>query len=184
MRFFLILLLLPVVEISLFLTVADEIGLLPAISLLGAAALAGFFILQNQGVKAIQATRNPQEPAGNGTAALTEIFDGLCLALAGGLLVIPGYLSDLVALILLLPPVRARLRDRIGGLIATRASGFRTAGFGTARFTTGDAPPDFNGSHHRDFALDAEYEVVPPAPDNDNSKKHPPLSAPPPDEKA
>lgn len=40
---------------------------------------------------------------------VAEVFDGLCLALAGVLLLIPGYLSDVLALALILPPTRRLL---------------------------------------------------------------------------
>lgn len=98
---------LPVVEIALFIKSAQWIGILPTIlAAIGAGAL-GLALVRRQGFELVMRTRAQFE---RGEVPVAEVFDGLCLALAGALLVLPGFFSDVVAIALLLPPVRAALR--------------------------------------------------------------------------
>ena len=104
---------LPVVEIALFLTVVDVVGLLAAVAGAVIAGLAGVALWRFEGLRILM---RAQEALGRGEMPTAEVFDGVCLLLAGGLLLLPGFLSDVVGLTLLLPPVRYGLRL----LIATR----------------------------------------------------------------
>lgn len=144
---FLLFIFLPLIEIALFLTIADLVGLGVTLLLIVAAAFIGFFVLQKQGLKAIEAVRSP---TGSSPMTLRQIFDGLCIAVAGALLIIPGFFSDFLAILLLLPLTRARMRDRIGNYFAARF-GFET---------------------NQSSVLEAEYEILPP--DNDNNPQVPP----------
>ncbi len=53
---------------------------------------------------------------------MRELFDAACLALAGVLLILPGFLSDLMALLLLIPPVRGLLYGRATRLAARQGA--------------------------------------------------------------
>jgi UPF0716 protein FxsA len=103
--FFLILL--PVAEIATLIAVGSRIGFFATIGVLIAAGVLGTLLLRVQGSEMLlrlrqsMARREPPDAV---------IFDGLCLAAAGVLLVLPGLLSDVMAIMLLLPPVRAVLR--------------------------------------------------------------------------
>lgn len=98
---------LPVIEISLFIKSAEWLGLIPTILAAFAAGALGIALVRAQGFELLMRTRAQME---RGEMPVREVFDGLCLALAGFLLVLPGFFSDLLALLLLLPPVRAGLR--------------------------------------------------------------------------
>jgi UPF0716 protein FxsA len=102
---------LPVMEIMTWIKVAEWIGAGPAILLSIASFLAGMAILRHQGLALLLDARARMEL---GELPLQAAFDGLCLTLAGVLLVIPGFLTDILALLLLLPPVRAGLRLWVG----------------------------------------------------------------------
>lgn len=125
----------PVVEIALFIQATHWIGLLPTIALAIGAGMAGMALLRRQGLAVLTRTRAQME---HGEMPVGEVFDGVCLALAGLLLVLPGFFSDFVALALLLPPVRMALR----GLLL-------------ARMVVQTAPASRGPQ-----VIDAEYKVV------------------------
>lgn len=108
MIFFLIFLFLPLIEISVFITVGKEIGIWNTILFCILAAVAGSILVRIQGFKTITAI---QAHLGRGQMPLQEVFDGLCIALAGVLLMLPGFFTDIVGFSLLVPPLRARLRN-------------------------------------------------------------------------
>lgn len=108
MIFFLIFIFLPLIEISLFIVVGSEIGILSTILLCILAAIAGSFLLRIQGFKTVLAM---QAASRRGQMPLQEIFDAFCLSAAGVLLVIPGFFSDILAFVLMAPPLRQALRE-------------------------------------------------------------------------
>lgn len=112
-----ILLLLPVLEIATFVIVAAQIGVLRAFGLLLLAGLAGGVLLRQAGRSQMNRLR---AALAEGTGRL-EIKDlGLVYLLAGVLLLIPGFLTDILALLLLIPPVRRALAAAIGHAIMPR----------------------------------------------------------------
>jgi UPF0716 protein FxsA len=55
-----------------------------------------------------------------------DLFDGICLVIAGLLLMMPGFLSDIIALMLLVPRLRSVIRDRNFARTGGRTDIFRT----------------------------------------------------------
>ncbi len=98
---------LPVIEITLFVRTADWIGGLPTIALAIFFGMAGIALLRHQGLATLMRARTLME---HGRVPLGEAFDGLCLAFAGVMFLLPGFLTDAIGVLLLLPPVRAALR--------------------------------------------------------------------------
>ncbi|MGE5517599.1 MAG: FxsA family protein [Bacteroidota bacterium] len=117
---------LPVIEIALFIKSAQWIGLLPTIVVaIGAGAL-GLALVRRQGFDLLLRVRAQYE---RGEVPVAEVFDGLCLAVAGALLVLPGFFSDVIAILLMLPPVRAALRlALVAHMTAARPEGAAKAG--------------------------------------------------------
>lgn len=110
---------LPVIEISLFIKSSQWIGFFPTIILAIAAGAAGLAVLRRQGFSTLLRTRTLLE---QGQVPVAEIFDGLCLAVAGAFLILPGFFSDVVALLLLLPPVRTALRGVLGRHVVVQST--------------------------------------------------------------
>lgn len=98
---------LPVIEIWLWVRSADWIGVLPTIMVSVGAVMIGMAILRRQGLATLLDARARLD---RGEMPMEAAFDGLCLAAAGFLLLLPGFLTDALALPLLLPPVRRWLR--------------------------------------------------------------------------
>ncbi|NGP16727.1 FxsA family protein [Devosia aurantiaca] len=96
-------LLLPLVEIALFIIVGRAIGLFPTLALVIGAALLGVVLLRQQGLGVLSRMRSN---LGAGTLPGRELFDAMLIGLAALFLVLPGFLSDIVALLLLVPGVR------------------------------------------------------------------------------
>ncbi|MGH4012460.1 MAG: FxsA family protein [Pseudonocardiaceae bacterium] len=106
----LILLVIGVVELTVLIAVGNAIGVLATIGLLFLASLVGAALLRREGIRTLVAfnealrTRRPPH---------REVIDGMLLAAAGVLIVLPGFVSDILGLLLLLPPTRALVRRRL-----------------------------------------------------------------------
>ena len=122
----LLLAILPFIEIALLARVVGLIGFLPTLGLLLLAGSAGLAIIRQQGMTALL---RAQQSMARGELPAQDIVNSGIIVLGGVLLIIPGMLSDLLALPCLLPALRARLADR---LLATRFNvvntGQRSAG--------------------------------------------------------
>jgi UPF0716 protein FxsA len=103
--------LLPLVEIALFIAVGGAIGLLPTLLLVVVAALAGGLILRWQGISAINDMRRTM---GAGRLPARALADTMLLGFAGMLLFLPGFFTDIIALALLIPAVRTALYRFLG----------------------------------------------------------------------
>lgn len=136
---------LPVLEITLFVKAAQWIGVLPTVALAIAAGMAGVALVRAQGLATMFRVRAQLD---RGEMPVAEVFDGLCLALAGALLFLPGFFSDILALLLLLPPVRAALRLWLAGHV-------RTVVAASPRSPHQPQPHD-----KRPPVIDADYHVV------------------------
>ena len=107
-------LILPLVEIALFVVVGRAIGVLPTLALVILAAVIGALLLRQQGLQAITRLRNNVNA---GTIPGRTMFDAMLIGLAAILLILPGVLSDIAALVLLVPPVRGWLFTALAGRV-------------------------------------------------------------------
>lgn len=110
----------PLIEIALFITVGAEIGLGPTLLLCVATAVIGSIVLRQQGLRTLLSARNTVDEGG---VPLPEIFDRLCLAVAGAFLLTPGFFTDIIGFALLVPAIRTALRERIGRFIEMKIIG-------------------------------------------------------------
>jgi UPF0716 protein FxsA len=101
----------PILEIAAFIEVGGRIGLGPTMAVVIATALAGAALLRHQGLATLHRARHS---LAEGRMPIAEVFDGLCLIFAGGLLLTPGFVTDSVGLLLFVPGLRAVLRALIG----------------------------------------------------------------------
>lgn len=96
----------PIAEIAVFIQAGDLIGLWPTLGLCVATAVIGSILIRAQGLAALMRAR---ATADRGAIPMAEVFTGLCLFLAGALLMTPGFITDTIGFLLLIPPVRAHL---------------------------------------------------------------------------
>ena len=105
--------LVPIAEIAVFIEAGKIIGLGWTLALVVATAVAGTWLLRRQGLQALAQT---QARLNRGELPVGEMFTGLCLLVAGALLLTPGFLTDSVGLLLFVPP----LREALGGFVLRR----------------------------------------------------------------
>lgn len=128
MRFwFLAFFLTPIVEMYLLIRVGGYIGALPTIGLVMLTAVIGVVLLRIQGfatlTRGLGRLQRGQVPA-------RELAEGVLLAVAGALLLTPGFVTDTLGFLLLLPPTRAAVASRMLDRVVTLSSG--AAGPGAA----------------------------------------------------
>jgi UPF0716 protein FxsA len=96
----------PIAEIAVFIKAGQIIGLGWTLAVVVLTAVAGTALLRRQGLKVLAQT---QEKLNRGELPVGEMFDGICLLVAGALLLTPGFITDAVGLALFIPPVRLLL---------------------------------------------------------------------------
>jgi UPF0716 protein FxsA len=95
----------PLIEIGLFVTLGGALGLGMTLLIVLGTGVWGVWLLRGQGLRTTQRLR--QEMGAIGT--LGVVGDSAFMLLAGVLLVLPGFLTDILGVLLLLPPVRMLL---------------------------------------------------------------------------
>ncbi|MGV3650479.1 MAG: FxsA family protein [Devosia sp.] len=103
--------LLPLVEIALFILVGQAIGLVPTLLLVIAAAIGGAVLLRWQGLSVVSRMRMTMS---QGQLPARAIADTMLIGIAGMLLFLPGFFTDILALLLLVPAVRTALYRFMG----------------------------------------------------------------------
>ncbi|MBA1202436.1 membrane protein FxsA [Pseudomonas capeferrum] len=112
MRVFLLLFLIfPVLELFVFVRVSASIGFFPALLLIIAGSALGVLVIRVAGLATALRAR---ESLQRGELPAQDMFQGLMLAMAGGLLLIPGFISDVLGLVCLLPVTRRLLARKLG----------------------------------------------------------------------
>ncbi|MEX0582282.1 MAG: FxsA family protein [Sneathiella sp.] len=138
----------PLIEIFVFIEVGSEIGALNTVVITVVTAIIGVFLIRIQGIGVLmraRATLDRQETPVN------EIFEGIFLALAGMFLIIPGFVTDTIGFLLLIPPLRRSLAAYMARNSSFVAANVRHPGGRASRDST---------------VIDGEYEVIekdPPA---------------------
>ena len=105
--------LVPLVEIYVIIQVGQAIGALWTIALLIADSILGSLLMKSQGRAA---WRRFQTALAEGRMPGREVLDGVLVIFGGAFLLTPGFCSDIVGALLLLPPTRAVIR----GIVARR----------------------------------------------------------------
>ncbi len=107
MRAFLFLLLLfPLIELAVLIQVGSAIGVLPTLLLIVGSAVLGSVLLRVAGVATAWRAR---EKLARGEMPEQEVLEGMLIAVGGGLLLLPGFISDIFGLLCLIPFTRRLL---------------------------------------------------------------------------
>jgi UPF0716 protein FxsA len=104
----------PVMEFAAFAQVAEWVGTPLAILGLFLSAFLGMAVLRGQ---SFATARRVQAEVNTGRMPVRELFDSAAGLLAGLLLIVPGYVTDLLGLLLLLPPVRSLIYGELSFLV-------------------------------------------------------------------
>ncbi|MBI6629486.1 FxsA family protein [Pontibaca salina] len=148
---FLAFVLVPILEIALFIQVGGVIGLWPTLAIVVLTAFAGTWLVRSQGQQEMNRLRKSLSDLNDPTEPLAH---GAMVLLAGVLLLTPGFFTDAIGLLLLMPPVRvAVFRWLRARMVVTRFE------MGPNPKARQNAPDNGNG---RAEVIDGDYEVVNP----------------------
>ena len=101
---FVVFTIIPLIEIACFILIGNAIGLWPTLAGVLVTALLGSILIRAQGLAVIREIR---ETIGRGQLPTRALADAMMVGIAGALLLAPGYFTDLIGILLLIPPVRA-----------------------------------------------------------------------------
>ena len=144
---------LPIAEIAAFVIVGGWIGVLGTVGLVLLSAASGIFLLRLQGSRTALSL---QQAVGGMRNPSMDLADGAAVMVAALLLIVPGFLSDIAGLALLIPPLRAALLKAV----ASRVTVQRTAP-GNARPRYGS---DVIDGEYTDVSQDAAALAAPQTP--------------------
>ena len=101
--FILLILLIPIVEIYLFIKIGSQIGAFNTISLIFITAIVGLYYAKYEGLNTLRSAINQivknEDP-------IYEIISGAALAFAAILMILPGFLTDVIGLLIIFPWTR------------------------------------------------------------------------------
>ncbi|MDQ6927520.1 MAG: FxsA family protein [Actinomycetota bacterium] len=97
----------PLAELAVIIWVGGQIGALNTIALLLVVSIGGAWVVKREGLGAIRRFRAQLDA---GKMPGKEIADGALIVIAGALLLVPGFITDIFGALLLLPPVRSAVR--------------------------------------------------------------------------
>jgi UPF0716 protein FxsA len=112
------LIVLPFAELMLIIKTGQIIGFWPTLAVLVAGAAIGSAIISRQGLTIVRRT---QEAVARGRPPGGPVLDGAFTVLAGALLITPGFITDAIALLLLVPPLRRKVARALVRFLIERA---------------------------------------------------------------
>ena len=110
-KLLLLFILVPTAELYLFINIGSKIGLGPTVAIIIVTAILGASLTKSQGQRAMAKF---QATTAAGRMPAKEAIDGLMILLAGAVLITPGFLTDTVGFLLLVPPFRAIVASYAG----------------------------------------------------------------------
>tara|TARA_Y100000590_G_scaffold185834_1_gene211784 strand:- start:5400 stop:5759 length:360 start_codon:yes stop_codon:yes gene_type:complete len=100
---FLAFILIPIIEISIFISIGSKIGVLNTISIILITAMVGIYFVRRQGLNLLF---NAQKNLSLGVMPAEEIKGGIFLLISGLLLITPGFFTDCIGFAMFLKPVQ------------------------------------------------------------------------------
>ena len=142
---FLLFLIIPVAEIYLLITVGGVIGAFPTVFLVVFTAVLGAWLLRIQGFSTIARLRSTMDQGG---IPAMEMVEGAVLLVSGALLLTPGFFTDAIGFLCLIPTFRRAMIRWALGRFLTPPGGFGGPGSGGGSHST---------RHHGPTTLEGEY---------------------------
>ncbi len=158
----------PIGEIAVFIEAGDRLGLWPTLGLVILTAIIGTAFLRVQGLGVL---RRVQDSLARGEMPVSEMFDGLCLLIAGALLLTPGFITDGVGFALLIAPFRRAVAAQIAAHLLR--SGRTTIWSGNGAAGMGGHHPPGKGAARHGPVIDGEFEDVSADRKNDDDEYPP-----------
>ena len=112
----------PIIEIGLFIQVGGFLGLWPTIALVLITAFVGASLVRSQGLQTLMSVQSRLQ---QGEMPAQQILEGVMLAVAGVLLLTPGFMTDALGMLVLLPAPRAIIAKKLMTKMVVSGSGFQ-----------------------------------------------------------
>jgi UPF0716 protein FxsA len=125
MPLFFIFIVVPLIELMILIEIGSVIGSLWTFIIILSTAIIGAKLVRQQG---LQTWGRIQQQLAQGEIPAQSLFDGICILISGVLLLTPGYLTDIIGILLLTPPFRAIAYANVGHRIKIRTA--HSSGFG------------------------------------------------------
>ncbi len=168
------LLVVPIIEISVFIAIGDRIGVFYTVMMILLTALIGSILLRIEGFRILGQI---QKDVAAGKIPTKELSNGVMILIAGVLLLTPGFVTDAIGFLLFLPPVRAAIRAFVVSRIKLQATSTGPgvgAGFGS--FQSGY--PDQSTSNQNGPIVDLDEESWTREPDFSSPWSGEPIDSP------
>lgn len=144
--FFCLFLSIPLIEIGLFIQIGSEIGVLATLALIITTALIGSLLVRAQGKAALNQARTDLS---QNIAPIMSVIDGVGLLVAGLMLITPGFFTDMVGFLCLIPQCRRFICQYLFKLFTSKAS----------------YHAHHRNEHGEETILEGEYHYTPPKPE-------------------
>lgn len=135
----------PLIEIGLFIKIGGAIGLWPTLGLVLLTAIAGSLLVRAQGALALAELRGALNDLRDPTEPIAQ---GALILLAGALLLTPGFFTDAMGILLLIPAVRSAVLHRLAARVRVE------------RFSLGGTPP--RRDPWRPEVIDGDFHEIKP----------------------
>lgn len=129
----LLIIIVPIIELWVIVMVGIRIGFLNTLALLVLVSIAGAIMLKREG---LATWRRLQATMARGDVPTDEVTDGALILLGGALLLTPGFVTDIVGLLIVFPGTRAAVKSgvrKVLGLVALKRFGPAAAAASTGR---------------------------------------------------
>ncbi|HBN48631.1 MULTISPECIES: FxsA family protein [Thalassospira] len=160
----------PIIEIAVFIQAGELIGLWPTIGIVILTAVVGTSLMRAQG---LQTLARAQAQIDQGEMPIGELFDGICILVAGVLLLTPGFVTDTMGFLLLVPPLRKAVGAGVimklvqSGNIRTN---FSRRTYGNESSSSGGASAGRGRRPGTGPIIDGDFENVSPTNGNSESR--------------
>ncbi|BBN82958.1 membrane protein FxsA [Pseudoalteromonas sp. A25] len=159
---FVLFIVVPIIEIALLIQVSDIIGGVATIALVILTAIFGAKLVKQQGLSAYS---NVQGQMAQGQMPATELFAGLCVIIAGVLLMTPGIMTDILGFMLLTPAIRAQLAKALMKQVTVKMQSSMSQSHTTFTHHSGAAHPfehaddtHSQNKEHPSNTIEGEYQ--------------------------
>jgi UPF0716 protein FxsA len=132
-----VLLLVPLLDVMLLVVLATQFGAVATVALVVLTALVGMLLVRAEGRHTL---RKLESKVGAGEIPTDELLDGALLLVAGAMLLTPGLVTDLIGLVLVLPPTRYPVRVLLKRYVVTPYIDAKARGMVTGSVYTGGFP--------------------------------------------
>jgi UPF0716 protein FxsA len=141
---FALFILVPLLEIYLLIQVGGIIGAIPTVFLVVFTAVLGALLIRHQGIYTLGKV---QAALGRGELPTVAMLEGVVLVICGALLLTPGFFTDTLGFLGLIPPLRRRL---ILAMLERGVISSMQHGPGPARPGERQGPRTIEGDYHRE----------------------------------